>query len=267
MARFRLLPVLIIEGTSFLVDIDKQVLRQTNNLSNEISFIDHMHDYGNRYRLVYDLDKKTVAGDLRNVERFKIIDIPTLAQLAPEELSEKYGIDMNELKGKSDFEITVNQEALELRHQGVLPRISLLDEQFVVDLRLYELRHARNFHPVISLRSFHLTLDRNHYEGFYHTSFKQPVLIDHLLTEFPDNVVKLRVPNDFGLDPVGAARARGLDERIVLRHYPIQLDLKAEVIPLSETYIPGLIRQNRQQLKDEHKNIRRRNRLQSRRGL
>jgi hypothetical protein len=48
-----------IEGTGFEVDIDQQVLRQTNDQANEISFINDMQDQGAFYMLLYDLDKKT----------------------------------------------------------------------------------------------------------------------------------------------------------------------------------------------------------------
>ena len=79
-----------------------------------------------------------------------------------------------------------------------------------------------------------------------------PTSIDPKLTEFPQGVIQIKLPNEIGLDPVATARKYGMNERELLRRYPIQKELKAEVIPLSETGIPRLIRQNKEQLQREH---------------
>ncbi|MBL4677195.1 MAG: hypothetical protein JKY70_13465, partial [Mucilaginibacter sp.] len=141
---------------------------------------------------------------------------------------------------------------------GVLPQIDIAGEKFNIDLRLHELRHAEYFFPVISLKSLDLTDDGWHYEAFYEPVMKQVTTLDTKLTEFPDGIIKIKIPNEIGLDPVGTARIYGMTERDLLRRYPIQKELKAEVIPLSETQVPRLIRQNREQLQREHEQITRR---------
>ena len=146
----------------------------------------------------------------------------------------------------------VHEEALASRKQNILPQIDIAGENFVVDLRMHELRHAQHFFPVISLKSFELTNDGWNYEAFYEPLMKQVVEIDPKLLEFPPGVIKIRLPNEIGLDPVGAAQIYGMDEREVLRRYPIQKELKAEVIPLAETEITRLIRQNKEQLQRDH---------------
>jgi hypothetical protein len=111
---------------------------------------------------------------------------------------------------------------------------------------------------VLSLKSFELRPDGRTYEAYYHPVIKQVVQIDPGLTEFPDGVVKIQIPNEIGLDPVAAARAYRINERELLRRYPIQKNLKAEVIALSETHIPALIQRNREQLRKAHEEITRR---------
>lgn len=247
-----------IEGTSFEVDIAKQVLRQTDDPANEISFIRDMQDHGTFYRILYDLDEKRAAEDLFDQRRVKVIDVPQLAALDPEGMAAKYGLTPEQLKDKSDFELLVDQEALKQRQQGVLPLIDIAGENFVVDLKLQELRHAQYFFPVISLRSFELTNDGWHYEAYYHPVIKQVVELDPRLLEFPDGVIRIKIPNELGLDPVATAREYGIDEREVLHRHPIQKDLKAELIPLSETNVPVLIQRNREALRQEHAEIARR---------
>ncbi|WP_426582625.1 hypothetical protein [Mucilaginibacter sp. R-33] len=242
-----------IEGTGFEVDIDKQVLRQTNDQSNEISFISDMQDHGAFYKLLYDLDEQRAVHDLFDENRVKVITVPQMTGLDPEGMSAKYGLPPELVMGKSDFELIVDQTAVEQRLNGVLPRIDLAGEAFIIDLHLHELRHAANFHPVISLKSFDLTSDGWHYEAFYHPVLRQVVELDPKLLEFPEGVIKLKIPNEIGLDPVATARQYGMDERELLRRHPIQKDLKAEIMPLSETNIPALIRRNKEALQEAHR--------------
>jgi hypothetical protein len=245
--------IFTIEGTAFVVDIERQVLRQSDNASNEISFINSMLDQGDQYRLFYDPARKNIPQSEFDPAIMKEVTVPPLVGLDPEGMAAKYGFKPEELKGKTDFEVIVDQQLLEQRRQGALPRINIAGEEFFVDLRLQELRHAKTFHPVLSLNSFELTDDGWHYEAYYHPVIRQLVPLDPKLLELPEHVVKIKIPNEIGLDPVGAARAYGIDEMVLLRRYPPQKDLKAEVIPLSETHIPALIRQNREQLQKEHR--------------
>jgi hypothetical protein len=240
------------EGLSFEVDIDKQVLRQINEPANEISFVTDMVDCSDYYHLSFDIGRKCVTKANIADEQIKTIIVPPMSVLDPEGMSRVYRIPLEELPGKTDFEIIVNQEALRHRYLGNLPRINIAGDEFFVDIALQELRHAVNFHPAISLKSFELSDDGWRYEAYYHPVMKQVVGIDPKLTEFPEGVIKIQIPNEIGLDPVGTARRYVMDEQRLLRRYPIQAGLKAEIIPLSETHIPSLIRQNREQLQREH---------------
>ena len=242
-----------IEGTSFEVDIDKQVLRQTNDQTNEISFIHDMKDQGAFYNLLYNLDEHNAAHDLFDQNRVKLITVPQMTDLDREGMAVKHALPPELVMGKSDFELIVDQKLLYQRLNGVLPQIDLAGEKFTVDLRLHELRNSKYFFPVISLKSFELTNDGWHYEAYYHPVMKQVVDLDPKLLEFPEGVIKLKIPNEIGLDPVAIARQYGMDERELLRRHPIQKDLKAEVMPLSETHIPALIRRNKEALQQEHR--------------
>lgn len=247
-----------LHDTDFIVDIEKQVLREAERPAHEISFINDMKDRGSHYLLNYDIIEKTCTPAVLDPLTWMPFHIPPLIELDPAGMSEKYGVPMHDLAGKTDFDLVVDQEALALRGKGILPKINIAGEDFIVDLHLHELRHAQYFFPVLSLKSFELTSDGWKYEAYYHPVMKQVVEIDPKLTEFPEGVVKIQIPNEIGLDPVATARQYGMDERETLRRYPIQKVLKAEVIPLSETNIPALIQRNREQLRKEHEEIARR---------
>jgi len=244
--------IFTIEGTAFVVDIDQQVLRQTDNPANEISFTRDMTDHGSHYSLCYDPREKNIPRQAYNPGQIKEITVPKLIALDPEGMAAKYGWQVQDLAGKTDFQVIVDQQLLERRREGVLPRIRIMGEDFYVDLRMHELRHAGTFHPVLSLESFELTADGRHYEAYYHPVIRQVVPLDPLLTELPESVVKIRIPAEIGLDPVGAAQMYHIDERMLLRLYAIQKELRAEIIPLSETHVPALIARNRQELTRQH---------------
>ncbi|GAA4910020.1 hypothetical protein [Mucilaginibacter defluvii] len=263
MNKHRILPVFDLYGTDFIVDVNKQVLREAERPANEISFISDMSEHQNLYLLRYDQVTKRPEAE-RTDQYIEVTEVPSLIELDPEGMSLKYSIPVEQLKGKTDFEVMVDQELLADRRRGILPQIDINGEAFVIDLKLQELRHAKYFFPVISLKSFDLTDDGWHYTAFYDTMLKQPLTLDPKLLEMPDHVIQVKLPNEIGLDPVFTAQKYGMDERELLRRHPIQKELKAEVIPLSETDVPRLIRQNKDELRQQHEANRQRSKPRQR---
>jgi len=248
MKKQRQLPLFTIADTTFQVDINMLELRQTDNPANIISFLE-MEDMGNHYRLLYDDILKGYSPDTDPYR--KVAEVPPLIELDPVGMAEKYGYTIDKLKGKTDFEVMVDPKLLALRQQGILPKITICGEEFFIDVRLHELRHAENFSPQISLKRLDLSDDGEHYFAFYHPLIKQVVDIGHRLTALPEGVVLIEFPNELKLDPVGAARLYGLDEKDILRRYSIQKNLEAKVTPLSETGLPALIQSNLQKQSQE----------------
>jgi hypothetical protein len=246
--------IYMINQTSYEVDIHKQVLRQTNRQANEISFIRDMIDMGYCYHLVYDQQSDTNTYMEPDGQRYRLVSVPQMTMLDPEGMSDKYDQPTVQIRGRPDFEVIVDHELLAQRKQGILPEIDVAGQRFIVDLALHELRHAYGFTPALNLLSFTISDDGNHFEAYYHPVLKQIVELDLKLLELPEHVIKLKIPNEIGLDPYGAAKIYGMDEYEVLRRYPPQKDLKAEVIPLSETHVPALIRRNKEALQQEHRN-------------
>lgn len=253
MKKLKVRPMFSIGTTHFIVDIDKQVLREFQRPENEISFIRDMQDRQTYYELRYDPRINSVAHEHLPDNQVQIIHVPQMTELDLQNMSLKYSYPVEQLKGKPDFDVIVDQEALALRHKGMLPRINISGEAFVIDLRMQELRHAEHFYPILNLRSFDLTNDGGNYEAYYHPILKQTVQLDRKILELPEYIFRIRIPNEIGLDPVSTALMYGMDERELLRRYPIQKDLKAEIIPLSETNIPAMIQRNRETLQQEHR--------------
>lgn len=242
--------ILEIYGVSYEVDIEKQVLRQTSRPDHEIFFVRDMHDDGNHYHLRYNIREH--RAELGNGTDVRKILIPQMTKLDPEGMAARLGRNIEEIRGLSDFELLVDQQTLELRRKGVLPELEIMGERFIIDLKRQEFRHTQDFAPVIRLSQFRPSDDGRLLEAYYHPLLKTPVDIDPQLTAFPDHVVKISLPNEIALDPVGAAALYKFDERKALRIYPLKLNHEATVTALAETDIPRLIRQNRERLQQEH---------------
>jgi hypothetical protein len=148
-----------IEGILFIVDIERQALVEFQNPANEISFIDHMRDLGTHYELRFDPAIGSAASKDQSNNEVKTIHVPQMTALDPLNMAKRYGITEEQVKGKPDFEVIVDQEALAIRKNGKLPLIDIQGEAFVVDLRMHELRHAEYFYPIISLKSFDIAED------------------------------------------------------------------------------------------------------------
>src|ERR1700744_2037845 len=137
------------------------------------------------------------------------------------------------------------------RLKGVLPHIDIAGTDFTIDWRLKELRETAQPWNRISVKAMELTPDLEHYCCYYDLESHRQYFPDPDLTELPENVGMLVIPNELKLDSVGVAREYGLKDKELLNRCPIQETLTAELRPLSETALPQLIEENRQRLNDQ----------------
>lgn len=94
----RQLPVVDIEGTSFMVDVIRDELWQQDNPSNTIPFTVFDQE-GDGYTFLYDTLIKNVPRNrsrLKQMEpHFKWVTLPALMELDPEGIAIKYNIPMD----------------------------------------------------------------------------------------------------------------------------------------------------------------------------
>jgi len=132
----RELPIVSLDGVEFIVDVKKLELREKADPKNVVSF-ENMSEAGDGY---YFECKPKGRNDYPD---FKM---PQWVFLDPVGMAKKYGFTLEELAGKSDFEVMVDQKALELRiNTGRLPTIKIAGHTFYVDARLDKLRPKDEF--------------------------------------------------------------------------------------------------------------------------
>ena len=137
-------------------------------------------------------------------------------------------------------------ELLKIRLSGKLPHIDLAGTDFTIDWRLRQLRETEQPWKHISFEN--LDIGEEGYLCFYNTQSHEIFIPEEDITEMPENVVVLEIPNELKLDPVALARDLGIDETELLAEHPIQMNLTAKVFPLSESGLPEFIENNRKRL-------------------
>jgi hypothetical protein len=138
------------------------------------------------------------------------------------------------------------------RLKGVLPHIDIAGTDFTIDWRLKELRETVQPWNRISVKAMELTPDLEHYCCYYDLESHRQYFPDADLTELPENIGMLVIPNELKLDPVGVAREYGLSDTELLERCPLLENLTGRIRPLSETALPQIMAENRRRLNDQH---------------
>lgn len=242
---------LIINGTLFDIDYQNREFIEVDNRQNKIPF-DRLSEREGYYEGLYQmtdkncLSKNISIGDVYFDEDVIEIRIPkrVVDNDYPDQIAARA---INDASYNNDYGVLVMDDRIANRLQGMLPRIDIAGDTFIVDWRLQELRHENDLSAIINLKFLPVSGDGNSYLSYYHLVSKQTVQPEPDIREMPEHVVMIEIPGEMTLDPVGVAQQYGLKDTQLLRTYPIRENLKATVKPLSETPLKELVEKNRQQ--------------------
>ncbi len=242
------LPEVVLEGTVFVVDVMKDEIREKANPENIIAFAE-MRDAGTHYTINYDPVGKNLPGLLQ--ETFLQINIPTLIMIDPAGMSKKYGKSIQEMEGKTDFEIIIDQDVLHKRlNAGMLPVISIVDHPFYVDLRMGSVRPKDDFSTqgILFSELDHIGAmkdDESAYLAIYNPITHQLGEIDFSsITSLPNDLILIELPVPVRLDPIGYARMHDLPMQRILRGHPPKMEMQARVADWDEIRLLSTINKN-----------------------
>ena len=241
----RELPIHTIEGTVFIVDVNKNELCQLDNQENRIRFED-MDYTGVSYRLEYDLEQKNIPYS-PDANPVKDIIVPPLISLDPEGMAFKYGLPISVIQQKSDFDILVNPKLLTKRMNGELPVVDIAGHDYLVDYHSSELRAKDNSNTVIQLHNLDYHYQDEMYRGFYQISTRRILDIDEAtIQEIPKDLVMLEIPFERKLDPYAFAIEEKLDIKSTVIKYPPEEKRVINIVPIEQTNLPKLVKINRE---------------------
>lgn len=237
-------PMINIEGTDFVVDVKRLELREKAEPENNILFED-MRDVGNGYTFEYSQKEKNLPG-LFNNESI-IVKIPEFVILDPIGMAQKYK--MADVIGKTDFEVMVDQDALNKRlKKGMLPTIEIVGHTFYADARIDMLRPKDDFLSrgiLFSEIDHYFSEEKNAYIIPYDPKKHEFRELDYdKITEHPKELVAVKFPFQRELDPVGWNRRNGFGETEDLKKVGLKLHFKAQTIPWYKTGIDDVIKEN-----------------------
>ncbi|WP_367867000.1 hypothetical protein [Pedobacter sp. WC2423] len=265
----RELPKLKIGNTEFVIDVMNSRLIQAEKPDNIISFND-MEDKGIYYKFFYDSDTCNI-GKLKDVpdrqlnqnfdfgydsihlklfmdvysydENHVMLRIPQMVELDPEGMAIRCKIPVEELGGKADFSLLVDQKAYQRRRNNeFLPQINIAGDMYSLEPKTGVL-HPVDFGSGLEINMGNLLKSDNGQNiGLYDLNGHCGVKVEFDINKkFPENIVAFELPNMIKLDPVGVALNHGLDMRSILRKYPIIEDYSAKISPVAESQIPKII--------------------------
>ncbi|MBZ4036731.1 hypothetical protein K6T82_18315 [Flavobacterium sp. 17A] len=255
------LPSITIEGTAFLVDVIKQELRENASQQNIIKIKDMLY-VGHGYKFQYDTSTKNAAtfeaiSDFGDTSHIKDVTIPNLADIDPLRTAEKYNLKIEDIKGKSDFELSLKKgSSLHLRvTDKVLPVLKIDGHDFYVDMESDKLRPKDDSNSKgIDFSTISEYYDRTvqAYIIPYNPKTREFQEVDHdAITEIPKEIIMVQFPHQIELDRVGWNMKHGFGPGYAVDENRLQLHFTAETLPWNKTNIPESIARNIEELKTE----------------
>lgn len=242
----RELPIVNIEGTDFVVDVNKLELREKSCRKNIISF-DDMSKVVEGYTFEYNLKNKNLPNIFSNesinvkISEFVILD--------PIGMANKYNHSLDYIKGKSDLDLIGEPQAYDMRtNKGILPRIEIAGHIFYVDIRMDKLRPKDDFLSngiVFSDIERYYDDDKRTYTIPYNPKkheFQEPDYLN--LKELPKELIAVEFPSERLLDRIGWNRKYGFEITHGLVKNGLKLQFTAKIIPWKETFLVDLIKSN-----------------------
>lgn len=245
----RKLPEYEIEGTSFYVDVMKERLIEVGNLNNTISFKDMLYRHHHQiYELEYHPEHKNRVYGFTNARSIDV-EVPTLMKLDPEGMALRFGKTVEAIAGMTDYDLLIDQDLVHKRISlGKQPEINIMGQIFFVEIRTerlspkgFPLERGIQFYELEN----YLLEDDKTYQITYcpkTRSFEEIGTED--LTAIPKGIYVIEFPCLERLDPIGYARETGWAMEDIIMENRIIPNMKARLIPIKDTWIPMIIREN-----------------------
>lgn len=228
------LPIIVIEGTHFFVDVTRFQMIEKRNSDNVIP-LKNMKDRVNGYVLDYNSEIRNISSNPHLTGH--PVKIPEFVELDPVGMAKKYNLTVDEVKNKTDFDLMVDQKEFDLRvNQGRLPTIEIADKLYYVDLNTNMLRPKNDFiSKGISFDDIvdNFSVERNSYLIAYDTQKHEFRALDYksLNSVIPPELIAVELPCQQYLDPVGWNRKNGVDIKSELKQIGIKGHFIAKILP------------------------------------
>lgn len=137
------------------------------------------------------------------------------------------------------------KDALSERMKGLLPLIIIKDLPYYVNMNFGVLEPSNASFDALNINGLEMDKATRKLSFYYNLDNRSVVSIDKNITELPERVVKVEIPNQYYLDPVAMARKNGRDP-MDYKDYGIPLKMYriAKIIPLKNTGLAAKVKIN-----------------------
>lgn len=175
----------------------------------------------------------------------------------PVGMAQKYKHPVDEISGKSDFDLMVDQKAYDMRvNKGMLPTVNIAGHTFYVDIRMDMLRPKDDFLSkgiAFGRIDHYFSEERDAYLIPYDPKKHEFRELDYdNLLSIPKDLIAVEFPFQRVLDPIGWNRNGGWDIKEDLKHIGLKSHFQAKVVPWKETYIHDIIKDNLEKMKEKN---------------
>lgn len=240
------LPIIRIRDKDFIVDVYNKLIVLNEERGHEICFSE-MYYGGDHYSFMMNPSTYDLPKSWDNPIDMVEVKIPQMCDLHPEGMRRKFAIDDHLPLPLHDSDFKCNEDLLNQRINGELPRIKIAGKEYIIDLALRELRSYilpdEPYLPsFIDLRKVDSTAKSHQF--FYDIQKHQQVDLNPNAVVLPRNVKIVEIPLEERLDPVATALHYNLNIKDVIKHFPIESNLVGRIIPIKKSLYAETFREN-----------------------
>ena len=239
----------IIAGEGYSIDIPNNSLVNIQNPKVELSLYDMLYA-PDGYYFNFDANEKRIL--IINKKEDAKLRMPHLCTMIPDKVASHYGLDSYDLHTKTDYEIMIDKQRVFDRQMGKLPIVEIAGNSYLVDFDSLSLKSASSAHTK-EIKFADLTpyydLQQRSAVFPYNPKTKKIQEFDlFTTTKIPDDIVLVKLPHHFELDPIGAYRSFNTSIKDVLHFMPQKSVTKAQIIEWKDTKLPERIKENKEKL-------------------
>lgn len=245
-----------INEKKYFIDVKNYSLNLLENPKIQLSFYD-MDYVEDGYQVHFDTYANQILLNKDELNPYFYMQylIPHLTTLVPNAVAKHYGLPINEVVNKTDYEVMLDKRDF-FDYNDTYPIVNIEGQNFDVSFYsrcLIHQKNRRDGHEITfyDLDQF-LNKKLNRFVFPYNQQTQRLEQIDlHKTTEIPNHLVLISIPFYDKLDPIGHAKEMCTSLGKILPKTPLKAVIVAKKIPWDKTYLPELFRKKKELLAKE----------------
>ncbi len=249
MEKERELPELMIRSRIWLADLEGFQIVDKENPKNRISVLDMQYSEDG-YRFAYSKSSQTLAKAYhQQPDDVLYVNLFHFTEMNPSGVAKKYGLSVDEVIGKTDYEVMIDKQLCLERLKGNLPTVDIAGDVYYLDAsaeRFYQKKNAVHREiPLSDILDFYNQKSQRYEIPYNYRTGKIEVIDRDRIVEHPPGVSIVAIPQPAEMDPIGYAEAYGFNKAEILDRIPQKMHFTGEILNSRLSWLNRLIEKNR----------------------